>query len=81
MVNFQPKEKIVDPLVHKQVPLGAIVLARTTAFPEHVRTRMILFKQPLALAINEVRISKYHKFLLMLDTRCVRIAKQRRVFS
>ena len=39
-------------LVHKQVPLGAIVLASATAFPEHVRTRMILFRQPLALALN-----------------------------
>ena len=26
--------------------------ASTTAFPEHVRTRMILFRQPLALALN-----------------------------
>jgi diguanylate cyclase (GGDEF)-like protein len=52
LVNFQPREIIVDPLVHKQVPLGVIVLARTTAFPELVRTRMVLFRQPLALALN-----------------------------
>ena len=52
LVDFQPQEIIVDPLVHKQAPLGAIVLASTAAFPEHVLTRMILFRQPLALALN-----------------------------
>ena len=52
LVDFQPQEIIVNPLVHKQAPLGAIVLASTAAFPEHVLTRMILFRQPLALALN-----------------------------
>jgi diguanylate cyclase (GGDEF)-like protein len=52
LVNFHPQEIIIDPLVHKQALLGAIVLASTTVFPEHVRTRLVLFKQSLALALN-----------------------------
>ena len=52
LIDFQPKEIIVDPLIHNQIPLGVIVLASTTVFPEYVRTRLILFSQALALALN-----------------------------
>lgn len=52
LLNFQPHEIIIDPLFHKEESLGAIVLARTTKFPDIVRIKLDLFRQPLELGLN-----------------------------
>jgi two-component system, cell cycle response regulator len=50
--DFRPREVIVEPILYKHVPLGVIVLASSSGFGEDVRTLLDLFRQGLALALN-----------------------------
>lgn len=52
LVDFRPREVIVDPLCYKHVPLGVLVLAGSEAFSGEIRTRVDLFCQGLSLALN-----------------------------
>ncbi len=52
LADFRPREVIVEPILYKHVPLGAIVLASSSGFGEEVRTLLDLFRQGLALALN-----------------------------
>lgn len=52
LVDFRPREMLVDTLSYKGVPLGAIVLARPTVFSEEVKARLDLFLQVLSIALN-----------------------------
>ena len=52
LVEFGPREVLVDPLFFKHVPLGAIVLASAGVFSGEIRTRIDLFCQGLSLALN-----------------------------
>lgn len=52
LTDFRPREVLVEPVFHKHVPLGAIVLASATGFSDRVLERLDLFRQGLALALN-----------------------------
>lgn len=52
LTDFRPREVIVDPLLHKGVPLGAIILASAVGFTDEVRSSLDLFSQGMALALN-----------------------------
>jgi two-component system, cell cycle response regulator len=52
LADFRPREVLVDPLCHKHVPLGVLVLAGAEAFSGEIRTRIDLFSQGLSLALN-----------------------------
>jgi len=43
---------LVDPVLYKGVPLGVIILASAAGFKDEVRSRLDLFSQGLALALN-----------------------------
>ncbi len=52
VVDFRPSEVLVEPLVYKGVPLGAVVLARATPFPGEVGSRLDLLLPGLVVAVN-----------------------------
>ncbi len=52
LVAFRPQEMIVDPILHKKVVLGAIILASATSFTAEEQVRIELFRQGLALALH-----------------------------
>ena len=52
LVDFRPREIIIDPVLYKGVPLGVIILASAGSFTDEVRSRLNLFRQGMALALN-----------------------------
>ena len=52
LADFQPREVLIDPLLYKGVPLGAMVLASSTDFNEQLSSRLDLLRHGLALALN-----------------------------
>jgi diguanylate cyclase (GGDEF)-like protein len=67
LTDFRPREVLVDPIFHKHVPLGAIVLASATGFSERVLERLDLFRQGLALALNNALTHDRLQQLAALD--------------
>ncbi len=52
LTDFRPREVLVDPILHKEVVLGAIVLASGIAFTAEERKRLDLLRNGLALALH-----------------------------
>lgn len=52
VADFRPKELRVDPLAHKGVPLGVVVLANTRQFTTDQNALVDLFLPSLSLALN-----------------------------
>lgn len=52
LTDFRPREVLVYPVLYKQVPLGAIILASAAGFRDEVKSRLDLFRQGMALALN-----------------------------
>ena len=50
--EFDPREVMVLPVLHKGVTLGAIVLATSERFTEESKVRLHLFRQAIAMALN-----------------------------
>ena len=67
LVDFRPREVLVDPVSYKQIPLGAIVLASASGFSDEVRLRLDLFRQGLSLALNNSLVHDRLQRLAALD--------------
>ncbi len=67
LTDFRPREILVDPVSYKQIPLGAIVLASASGFPDDVRRRLDLFRQGLSLALNNALVHDRLQRLAALD--------------
>ncbi|MBE3073286.1 MAG: GGDEF domain-containing protein [Acidobacteria bacterium] len=67
LVDFRPREVLVDPISYKQIPLGAIVLASAQGFSDDVRARLDLFRQGLSLALNNALVHDRLQRLAALD--------------
>jgi two-component system cell cycle response regulator len=67
MVDFCLREVIVEPLSYKHVPLGAIVLASSVAFPEGAGAQLDLFRNGLILALNNAMAHDRLQSLAALD--------------
>lgn len=52
LTDFRPREVLVDPVLYKGIPLGVIILASAAGFKDEVRSRLDLFGQGMALALN-----------------------------
>lgn len=52
LVDFRPREVLVEPISYKHVPLGVIVLASAGEFSPEIESRLDLFRNSLALALN-----------------------------
>ncbi len=52
LTDFRPREVLVDPVLYKGVPLGVIILASAAGFKDEVGARLDLFRQGMALALN-----------------------------
>ncbi len=52
LVDFRPKEILVEPIMYKEVVLGVIVLAGVNSFTAEVQSNMELFGHGLALAFR-----------------------------
>jgi diguanylate cyclase (GGDEF)-like protein len=50
--DFRPRAVLIDPILYKDVLLGVIVLASGSGFSDEDRTRLDLFRQGLAMALN-----------------------------
>jgi two-component system cell cycle response regulator len=67
LVDFRPREVIIDPVLYKGVPLGVIILASTGNFTDEVRARLTLFRQGMALAFNNALTHDRLQRLAALD--------------
>lgn len=67
LTNFRPREVIVDPVLFKGVPLGAIILASAAGFTHEVKSRLDLFGQGMALAMNNALTHDRLQKLAALD--------------
>ncbi|MDD4929981.1 MAG: diguanylate cyclase [Gallionella sp.] len=52
LTDFRPREVLVEPIFYKGVALGVIVLASAAGFSDEVKSRLDLFCQGMALALN-----------------------------
>ena len=52
LTTFRPREVIIEPVVYKQIPLGAIVLSSARGFPDEVGNILEMLRTGLALALN-----------------------------
>lgn len=67
LTDFRPREVIVDPVLYKGVPLGAIILASAAGFTDEARSRLDLFGQGVALAMNNALTHDRLQKLAALD--------------
>lgn len=67
LADFRPREVLVDPVLYKGVPLGAIILGSATCFSNEVRSRLALFRQGMALAFNNALTHDRLQRLAALD--------------
>ncbi len=67
LVDFRPHEIIIDPVLYKGVPLGVIILASAGGFTDEVRARLNLFRQGMALALNNALTHDRLQRLAALD--------------
>ncbi|MCB2192887.1 MAG: diguanylate cyclase [Deltaproteobacteria bacterium] len=65
--EFQPREVLVEPVMYKSVPIGAIVLAAGEVFEEESLRGMELLRQALALALNNALAHERLQRLAALD--------------
>lgn len=52
LADFRPHEIVADPILYKDILLGVIVLASSAGFTDDEQIRLHLFRQGLALALN-----------------------------
>ena len=52
VTSFRPREILIEPIVYKQIPLGAIVLASSRELTGEVLKNLDLLRNGLALALN-----------------------------
>jgi two-component system, cell cycle response regulator len=67
LTDFRPREVLVDPVLYKEVPLGAIILASATGFNDDAKSRLDLFRHGLALALNNALTHDRLQTLAALD--------------
>lgn len=67
LTDFRPREVLVEPVLYKGVPLGVIILASAAGFADEVRSRLDLFGQGMALALNNALTHDRLQKLAALD--------------
>ncbi|MDD2769412.1 MAG: GGDEF domain-containing protein, partial [Methylococcus sp.] len=67
LAKFRPREIIIDPVLHKEVVLGAVVLASGTGFSGEDRNRLDVFEKGLALALHNALLYDRLQTLAALD--------------
>jgi diguanylate cyclase (GGDEF)-like protein len=67
VTDFRPRQVIVLPVLYKQVPLGAIILANAKNFSEDASKRLDLLQQGLALALHNALAHDRLQRLAALD--------------
>ncbi|HKL60369.1 MAG TPA: sensor domain-containing diguanylate cyclase [Sphaerochaeta sp.] len=67
MTSFRPQQIIVEPIVYKQLPLGAVVLASDEAFTTEVLGNLDLFGTSLALALHNAMTHDQVQKLAAID--------------
>lgn len=67
LTDFRPREVLVDPVLYKGVALGVIILASAAEFANDVKSRLDLFCQGMALALNNALTHDRLQKLAALD--------------
>ncbi len=67
LTDFRPREVLVEPVCYKRVPLGVAVLANANPFTAEACARLDLFRQGLALALNNALAHDRLQRLAALD--------------
>lgn len=67
LTDFRPREVLVNPVLFKGVPLGAVILASAVGFTDEVKSRLDLFGNGLALALNNALTYDRLQTLAALD--------------
>lgn len=68
LTDFRPREVLVDPVIYKGVPLGAIILASAKRFKDDAKSRLDLFGNGMALAFNNALTHDRLQKLAALDS-------------
>ena len=67
LTDFCPREALVEPVVYKESTLGVIILAGAAPFRDEDRSRLQLFRQGLALALQNALAHERLQRLAALD--------------
>ncbi|WP_232470222.1 MULTISPECIES: GGDEF domain-containing protein [Methylococcus] len=67
LAQFRPREVLIDPVQHKEVVLGAVVLASGQGFSVEDRNRLDVFERGLALALHNAILYDRLQTLAALD--------------
>ncbi len=67
LADFRPQEVLVEPVMYKAVPIGAIILAAGEPFGEDALRRLDLLRSALALALNNALAHERLQRLAALD--------------
>jgi diguanylate cyclase (GGDEF)-like protein len=68
LTDFRPREVLVDPVLYKGVPLGAVILASAKGFKDDAKARLDLFGNGMALAFNNALTHDRLQKLAALDS-------------
>jgi len=67
LVDFRPREILIEPISYKHIPLGVIILASAGEFHPEIGSRLDLFRNGLALALNNAMAHERLQRLAALD--------------
>jgi two-component system, cell cycle response regulator len=67
LVNFKPKEIIIEPLIYNDIPIGVIVLASLSKYNDENINRIAMFSQSLSLALHNAIIHEQMQTLAAID--------------
>jgi two-component system cell cycle response regulator len=67
LVNFRPKEIIIEPLMYNDIPIGVIVLASLSNFDNEKISPISMFSQSLSLALHNAIIHEQMQTLAAID--------------
>ncbi|MBU4294240.1 MAG: sensor domain-containing diguanylate cyclase [Actinobacteria bacterium] len=67
LVNFRPKEIIIEPLMFNDIPIGVIILASLSKYNDENINRIAMFSQSLSLALHNATIHEQMQTLAAID--------------
>lgn len=67
LVDFLPKELLIEPIVYKNILLGVIILVSTSAFSSNAVNKLSIFSQEISLAFRNAITHNQMQLLAALD--------------
>ncbi|NTW70917.1 MAG: GGDEF domain-containing protein [Eubacteriaceae bacterium] len=67
LVDFHPKELLIEPIVYKNILLGVIILVSTSSFSSSALNKLSIFSQEISLAFRNAITHNQMQLLAALD--------------